>query len=66
MLHIRYQGRTHEWPLRDFDIGNLSTDEDIKAVAISQLEIPPAKIRDYEVERPASGDIVIRPPALFG
>jgi len=66
-LHIRYEGRSFEYPLSEFDIGDLSNDADVKRAVANRLEVPVEKLRNYAVDRhPETGNVTIRPEAVFG
>lgn len=66
MVHIRFEGRSLDIPLRELDLGDLSSDPDVKRAVARFLEIPEAKLRDYVVDRHESGNLTIRPQAVFG
>lgn len=72
-LHVRYDGRSFDVGLDELDIGQLSTDNDIKEAASRYLtrfletDIPVQKLGSFEIDRnQQSGDITLRPPAVFG
>jgi hypothetical protein len=66
-LHIRVEGRSHDIPLAELDIGDRSTDEQIRAAAADHLGIPIGKLRAFAVDRDAAtGELTMRPPAVFG
>lgn len=66
-LHIRFQGRSVDVPLDEMDIGDLSSDQQIKQSAASHLEIPESKLAAFTVDRNSqTGDITLRPDAVFG
>lgn len=65
-LHVRYDGRSI--PVNDFgdlDIGALSTDAEIKAIAAEKLDVPVSKFDNYQVDR-HEGNFTLRPQAVFG
>ncbi|MBM4090186.1 MAG: hypothetical protein FJ276_12310 [Planctomycetes bacterium] len=66
MLHIRFSGRSFDIPLADLDVGVLSTDADVKRALASYLDVPEAKFRDYVVDRHETGNLTVRPEAVFG
>jgi len=65
-LHIRFDGRSFDVPLSDLDVGALSNDGDIKRALAAYLNVPEAKFRDYTVDRHATGNLTVRPEAVFG
>jgi len=66
VLHIRFSGRSFDIPLADLDVGVLSTDADVKRALASYLDVPEAKFRDYVVDRHETGNLTVRPEAVFG
>ena len=66
VLHIRFEGRSFDIPLSDLDIGTLSADADIKRGLAGYLNVPAAKFRDYTVDRHETGNLTVRPEAVFG
>lgn len=66
MVHIRFEGRSLDLNERDLELTTGMTDADIKARIARRLEVRPEKLRSYVVDRPASGNIVIRPEAVYG
>lgn len=66
VLHIRFDGRSFDIPLSDLDLGALSSDADIKRALAAYLNVPEAKLRDYTVDRHDTGNLTVRPEAVFG
>jgi hypothetical protein len=66
VLHIRFEGRSFDIPLSDLDVGAVSTDADVKRALAEYLEIAPSKLRDYVVDRHETGNLTVRPQAVFG
>ena len=66
VLHARFDGRSFDIPLADLDIGLGSDDRLVKRVLARHLEIPEAKLRDYTVDRHETGNLTVRPEAVFG
>ena len=65
-LHIRFDGRSFDVPLADLDVGALLSDVEIKEALARYLNIPVAKLRDYVVDRHDTGNLTVRPAAVFG
>ena len=66
LLHIRFDGRSFDIPLSDLDVGPMSTDADVKRALSGYLNVPEAKFRDYVVDRHETGNLTVRPEAVFG
>ena len=66
-LHIRFESRSIDVPLQDIDLGNLSSDQEIKIAAARHLSQPVSKFAAYAVDKNTeTGDITLRPQAIFG
>ncbi len=66
VLHIRFEGRSFDIPLSDLDVGAMSTDADVKRARAGYLDVAEAKFRDYVVDRHETGNLTVRPQAVFG
>jgi hypothetical protein len=66
VVHIRFEGRSLDIPLTELDLGPLSSDADVKRAVALHLEVPEAKFRDYVVDRHETGNLTVRPAAVFG
>jgi len=65
MLHIRYQGQSQDIPLEDLDLGDMSSDADIKQAVADHFSKPVATLESFTVDR-NDGEITLRPQAIFG
>ena len=66
LLHIRFEGRSFDIPLSDLDVGAMSSDTDVKRALAGYLNVPEEKFRDYVVDRHETGNLTVRPEAVFG
>ena len=66
VLHIRFEGRSFDIPLADLDVGTMSSDADVKNSLAAYLNVPVEKFRDYTVDRHDTGNLTVRPEAVFG
>jgi hypothetical protein len=66
VVHIRFDGRSFDVPLADLDVGTLSSDADVKRALAGYLNVAEAKFRDYVVDRHQTGNLTVRPEAVFG
>jgi hypothetical protein len=66
VVHIRFEGRSRDIPLGSLDLGPHASDGDIKHVLARYLEVPAEKLRDYVVDRHETGNLTVRPEAVFG
>ncbi len=66
LLHVRVEGRSLDIPLNDLDVGDLSSDREITTATARYLEIPSRVLRDHIIDRHNTGNLTIRPQAVFG
>ena len=66
VVHIRYDGRSLDVPLSILDVGPRPADGEIKRALARHLEVPEGKLRDYVVDRHETGNLTVRPEAVFG
>jgi len=65
-LHVRHDGHSYDFQFTDLDIGDLSTDSQIRQAAASALGVTPTKLANFSIDRAANGEITLRPQAVFG
>ena len=65
-VHVRFEGRSHRLPAGALDLGNMSSDNDVKAALSRHFDVNVAKFAAYVVERHDNGNITVRPEAVFG
>ncbi len=66
VVHIRFEGRSLDIPQGDLDVGSASSDNEIKRALARHLEVPEARLRDYVIDRHDTGNLTVRPEAVFG
>jgi hypothetical protein len=66
MVHVRFQGQSWDLAFALLDIGDMSTDRDVRRALARYLDVPARKLGAYVVERHANGNITVRPEAVFG
>src|SRR5207249_193985 len=66
VVHIRFDGRSFDIPQGDLDVGAASSDAAVKRALVQYLEVADAKLRDYVVDRHETGNMTVRPEAVFG
>ena len=66
VVHIRYEGRSLDIPQGDLDIGPASSDNDIKRALAQHLDVAEGSFRDYVIDRHETGNLTVRPEAVFG
>ena len=66
LLHVRFDGRSLDLPLGDLHVGLRSEDDAIKSALARYLEVSEATLTDYTVDRHETGNLTVRPEAVFG
>jgi hypothetical protein len=67
MLHIRYEGQSADLGLAEVDLGDMSTDIEVREAAARYFNVPVTKFAAFQVDRnPQTGDVTLRPQAIFG
>jgi hypothetical protein len=66
VVHVRFEGRSLDVPQGELDVGEASSDAEVKRALARYLETPEARLRDYVVDRHETGNMTVRPEAVFG
>ena len=64
-LHLMFDGRSYDATFDLLDIGELSSDAEVREAASRFFEVPGSKLTAYSVDR-SGGNITLRPQAEFG
>jgi len=65
-VHVRYEGRSLDITFDDLDVGELSTDAEIRRNVANFLEVPTQKLANFSIDKSEDGDVTLRPQAVFG
>jgi hypothetical protein len=66
VVHVRFDGRSLDIPQSDLDVGPVTSDNDVRTALARHLEVAPARLRDHVVDRHDTGNLTVRPEAVFG
>ena len=66
IVHVRFGGRSQDIPFAALDVGDLSSDQNVRNALARYFDVPEPKFAPYVVERHANGNITVRPEAVFG
>ena len=66
VVHIRFDGRSLDIPQADLDVGLATGDAQVKRAVARHLDVPEADFRDYVIDRHHTGNLTLRPEAVFG
>lgn len=66
MVHVRFEGRSYDLREGELDLALGSNDRSILERVASYLDVKPESFRHYVVDRRPSGDVIVRPEAVYG
>jgi hypothetical protein len=66
VVHVRFEGQSWSLPFAVLDIGDLSSDRDVRRALARYLNVAERKFAPYVVDRHANGNMTVRPEAVFG
>jgi hypothetical protein len=66
VLHVRFDGRSVDVALADLDVRAGANDDEIKRAVARYLDVAVNRFRDFTVDRHATGNVTLRPEAVFG
>lgn len=70
MLHVRFEGRSLELPVEELRLSDrndrTASDEEIKALLAEHLNVAPARLDAYVIDRRPDGTLIVRPEAVYG
>ena len=66
VVHIRFEGRSADVAFALLDVGDASSDAQVREALARHLEVPVRRLDGYVVERHENGNLTVRPEAVFG
>jgi hypothetical protein len=66
VAHIRFDGRSFDVPLSDLGVAADADERDIRRAIARHLEVPEQHLRDHVLDRHETGNVTLRPQAVFG
>ena len=66
MVHIRFEGRSLDIPETQLGITRGMSDVTVKEQVSRHLDVNTNRLSVYVVDRRPSGDLIIRPEAVYG
>ncbi|MGK7876108.1 MAG: hypothetical protein AB4426_23260 [Xenococcaceae cyanobacterium] len=66
MVHVRFEGRSYDVTERQLNIDTGMNDTQVKEHLAQHFDVNLNRFSDYVVDRPASGDLIVRPEAVYG
>ena len=65
-VHVRYDGKSYDLPLAELDIAASAADDAVREALACHFDVSPERFRAYVVERHRTGNLTVRPEAVFG
>lgn len=66
MVHIRFEGRSYDISENQLDIQVGMRDSVVKERIAQYFDVGRARLTAYVIDRRPSGDLIIRPEAVYG
>jgi hypothetical protein len=66
MVHVRFEGRSFDVAEAKLGVNTSMSDTAIKERLVQHLDVASDRLTDYVVDRRPSGDVIIRPEAIYG
>lgn len=66
MVHVRFEGRSYEMAARTLGLAPRPSDAAVKQSLARYFGVHPDRLALYVVERRPSGDLIVRPEAVYG
>ena len=65
-LHIRFAGRSYDLTLGQLGLAPQASDHEVRMAVAQHLEVGLDRLEPYVVERHRTGNVTLRPEAVFG
>ena len=66
MVHVRFEGRSYDVSENHVQITKGMQDHQVKERLAQYFDVGVDRFTNYVIDRPASGDLIIRPEAVYG
>jgi hypothetical protein len=66
MIHVRFEGRSYDFSEQQLELTPGMNDAEIKERLVRHLEVSRERLNSYIVDRGPSGDLIVRPEAVYG
>jgi hypothetical protein len=66
MVHVRFEGRSFDLEASQLVIATGMNDTDVKERLANHLDINQNRLQSYVIDRCPSGDLIVRPEAVYG
>jgi hypothetical protein len=65
-VHVRYAGKSYDLPFEDLALAEKSVDDDIREALARHFDVSLATFHGFVIERHRTGNVTVRPEAVFG
>jgi hypothetical protein len=66
MVHVRFEGRSFDFSERRLNLRPGMADAQVKQAIARQLDVGLDRVEKCVVDRSPSGDLIVRPQAVYG
>ena len=66
MVHIRFEGRSYDMPESQLGLSVGMNDTAVKQRLAQHFEVQLNRFESYVIDRKESGDLIVRPEAVYG
>jgi hypothetical protein len=66
MIHVRFEGRSYDFTEQQLELGVTTSDAEIKERLARHFEVGLERFQSYVVDCGPSGDLIVRPQAVYG
>ncbi|HZT42524.1 MAG TPA: hypothetical protein VFA07_10040 [Chthonomonadaceae bacterium] len=66
MVHVRFEGRSYDLTEQQIDVRQGMSDTEIKERLAQHFEVARNRFTSYVVDRAPSGNLIVRPEAVYG
>lgn len=66
MIHVRFEGRSYDLTKHALGLNGNGHDADVKTRLARHLDVRPERLDAYVIEHLPSGDLIVRPEAVYG
>ncbi len=65
-VHVRYDGKSYDLPLEDLRVAGAAADDEVRSALARHFDTSASAFARHVVERHATGNLTVRPEAVFG
>jgi hypothetical protein len=66
LLHVRFEGKSFDMPLQELVVNLGSSDAEIMRAVAGHLDVHENRLHFYVLDRHPTGNLTLRPEAVFG